>query len=88
MDLSNSDIFSIRSLFSLGLTKVFQVPNCEAQWLEELGAKSLRKPKAKDAKVWDGVREADDLTDFWKGSPHSNALFPLKLGAGAEVMCW
>lgn len=28
-----------------------QVPNCEAQWLEELGAKNLRKPKAKDAKV-------------------------------------
>mmetsp|Transcript_65031 Transcript_65031/g.142590 ORF Transcript_65031/g.142590 Transcript_65031/m.142590 type:complete len:187 (-) Transcript_65031:45-605(-) len=27
-----------------------QVPNCEAQWLEELGAKNLRKPKAKDAK--------------------------------------
>jgi len=37
-------------LCSLAFTKLFQVPNCEAQWLEELGAKNLRKPKAKDAK--------------------------------------
>jgi hypothetical protein len=44
-------------------------------------------PEETEGKGCKGVREADSLTGFRKGSSHLNALLQFKLGEGAEVMC-
>ena len=48
-----------------------------------------KKPEETKGKGCKGVREADSLTGFGKGSPHLNALLPvpLKLGVGAKPKC-
>ena len=51
--------------------------------------KKPEETKGKGCKGCKGVREADSLTGFGKGSPHLNALLPvpLKLGVGAKPKC-